>query len=173
MAGLLHLYIGDGKGKTTAAVGLSVRARGRDKTVVFAQFLKSGITGELRSLEQLGVRVIRSTVSFGFTYQMDEQTKTVCRNEQHHIMNRIAESLKDESVDLLILDEILDAVNSGMLEEQTFRSFVENRDPALEVALTGRGPGPWLLEIADYVSEIKKIKHPFDKGIQARTGIEK
>ncbi|MDR2485830.1 MAG: cob(I)yrinic acid a,c-diamide adenosyltransferase [Treponema sp.] len=173
MAGLIHLYIGNGKGKTTASVGLSVRARGRDKTVVFAQFLKSGVTGELRSLEKLGIRVIRSDVTFGFTHRMDEQTKAACRYEQNRLINLINEAMQAEKIDLLVLDEVLDAVNTGMLEDKALRSLVENKDMDMEVALTGRDPAEWLVEAADYISDIAKAKHPFDRGIRARIGIEK
>ena len=173
MAGLIHVYTGDGKGKTTASVGLCVRARGRDKAVVFAQFLKSGATGEIVSLEKLGVMVIRSNRRFGFTNELDQAAKAACREEQERIMGRIATALREEQVDLLVLDEALDAVNAGMIEERRLRSFLEDRNPDLEVVITGRRPGAWLMEAADYVSDIQKVKHPFDKGIQARIGIEK
>ncbi|MDR2394792.1 MAG: cob(I)yrinic acid a,c-diamide adenosyltransferase [Treponema sp.] len=172
MTGLIHLYIGDGKGKTTAAVGLSVRAVGRDKQVLFAQFLKTSITGELGSLEKLGVMVIRSTLVLGFTHQMDKEAKGRCRAEQGQILGRIREALEGEA-DLVVLDEVLDAVNTGMLDEEDLRSFVETKPPELELVLTGRNPPAWLLDAADYVSEIKKLKHPYDRGIPARVGIER
>ncbi|MDR2632888.1 MAG: cob(I)yrinic acid a,c-diamide adenosyltransferase [Treponema sp.] len=172
MSGLIHLYIGDGKGKTTAAVGLSVRAAGRDKQVLFAQFLKSSLTGELRSLEKLGVRVIRSTLAFGFTHQMNEETQARCRAEQGQILDRVREALYGEA-DLLVLDEVLDALTTGMLDEGDLRSLVESKASELELVLTGRNPPAWLLDAADYVSEIKKRKHPYDRGVPARIGIER
>jgi cob(I)alamin adenosyltransferase len=171
--GLIHLYIGDGKGKTTASLGLSLRAAGRDKTVVVAQFLKTGTTGELISLEKLGIRVIRSTVKLGFTHRMDESARNRCEEEQRRILGLVLEALAAGGVDLLVLDEVLDAVNTGMLDEGELRSLVENKAPELELVITGRQPPPWLMDRADYVSEIKKIKHPFDRGIPARIGIEK
>jgi cob(I)alamin adenosyltransferase len=170
MLGLVHLYIGDGKGKTTASVGLALRAFGRDKKVIFSQFLKSGITGELKPLEKLGIKVIRSTKNFGFTHLMDEKTKNECMEERKNIVNRIYEALELEKIDLLVLDEILDALNTDMLPEETLRSLVENKE--LELVISGRNPPSWLLERADYISEVKKIKHPFDKGVNARIGIE-
>ncbi|MDR3333403.1 MAG: cob(I)yrinic acid a,c-diamide adenosyltransferase [Treponema sp.] len=172
-SGLIHLYIGNGKGKTTASVGLSVRAAGRDKRVVFAQFLKSGFTGELRSLETLGIVVIRSEIPLGFTHLMDEAAKAACANEQGKVWNRVMEAIQAEPVDLLVLDEVLDALTTKMLDEQVFRSFVENKPAELELVLTGRGPAEWLVEKADYISEVKKVKHPFDRGMPARVGIEK
>ncbi|MDR2630485.1 MAG: cob(I)yrinic acid a,c-diamide adenosyltransferase [Spirochaetaceae bacterium] len=171
--GLIHLYIGDGKGKTTASIGLSVRAAGRDKTVVFAQFLKTGPTGELAPLEKLGIQVIRSTVKLGFTHQLDDSERVRCGEEQQYILDRVLAILSAAPVDLVVLDEVVDAVNARMLDEGEFRSLVENKDPELELVLTGRRPPQWLIEKADYVSEVKKIKHPFDRGIPARIGIEK
>ncbi|MDR0567904.1 MAG: cob(I)yrinic acid a,c-diamide adenosyltransferase [Spirochaetaceae bacterium] len=164
---MIHVYIGDGKGKTTGAIGLSVRAAGRGLAVVVAQFLKSGSTGELRALEKLGIPVIRSDLRLGFTFQMDDETKTLCRQEQ----TRILERLKAETADMLILDEVIDALNAGMLDEAEFRSFIETCEA--ELVLTGRNPSAWLVEKADYVSEVRKVKHPYDRGISARVGIEK
>jgi cob(I)alamin adenosyltransferase len=171
MSGLVHVYIGDGKGKTTAAIGLSVRAAGRDMQVVVAQFLKSGASGELRSLEKLGIPVIRSELQLGFTFQMDEETRVRCRKEQEHILERVRERFKSGRVDLIVLDEVIDALHTGMLDEAEFRSFVETC--GAELALTGRNPPGWLIEKADYVSEVRKVKHPYDRGIHARIGIEK
>jgi cob(I)alamin adenosyltransferase len=168
---MVHVYIGDGKGKTTAAMGLSVRAVGRGLTVVVAQFLKSGATGELCSLEKLGILVIRSELQLGFTFQMDAETKTRCRQEQARILEQVRERLKAGKADLIVLDEGIDALNMGMLDEAEFRSFVETC--MAELVLTGRNPPAWLVEKADYVSEVRKVKHPYDRGIHARVGIEK
>jgi cob(I)alamin adenosyltransferase len=189
MSGLVHVYIGDGKGKTTASVGLSVRAAGRDKKVVFAQFLKSGVTGELRSFETLGIPVIRSEIHLGFTHQMDEAAKAACTAEQQKVWRRVQEMVQTGissaaspgtssaaspgPVDLLVLDEVLDAINMKMLDELELRSFIENKPEDLEVVITGRNPSEWLMERADYFTEMKKIKHPYNRGIKARIGIEK
>jgi cob(I)alamin adenosyltransferase len=173
MSGLIHVYIGDGKGKTTASIGLCVRAAGRDKNVLFAQFLKSGTTGEEQSLKKLGVEVIRSTIHLGFTHQMNEEEKAACRNEQQKILGRVREAIEAGKIDLAVLDEVIDALNTNMLDEADLRSFVENKPEEVELVLTGRRPAAWILDAADYISDIKKIKHPFDRGIQARIGIEK
>jgi cob(I)alamin adenosyltransferase len=171
--GLIHVYIGDGKGKTTASVGLSVRAAGRDMKVLFAQFLKTSGSGELRSLERLGVQVLRSDLVLGFTYQMDEKARGSCREEQQKILDRISEILETEEIDLLVMDEVIDAVISGMLDEGALRSLVEGKPEGMELVLTGRQPPAWIIAAADYVSEVKKLKHPYDRGIKARTGIER
>ena len=171
-SGLLHLYIGDGKGKTTAAVGLSVRAAGRDKKVLFAQFLKSGESGELAPLAKLGVRLIRSRLRFGFTFRMNDGEKADCGVEQQRLLGEIAAALREKNWDLLVLDEVLDALNAGLLDEGALRSFVEERPAGLEMVITGRNPPGWLMEQAGYITEMKKLKHPYDKGLAARIGIE-
>ncbi|MDR2433984.1 MAG: cob(I)yrinic acid a,c-diamide adenosyltransferase [Treponema sp.] len=173
MNGLLHIYAGSGKGKTTASIGLCVRAAGRNKHVIFAQFLKSETTGELVSLKKLGIEIIRSTLRLGFTSKMDEEAKVRCRKEQEGIMEKIRERLSGGTADVLVLDEVLDALHTGMLDDGYFRSFIDNKPAGLEVILTGRNPAPWLIEKADYFSDIQKIKHPYDRGIKARTGIER
>ncbi|MDR2397828.1 MAG: cob(I)yrinic acid a,c-diamide adenosyltransferase [Spirochaetaceae bacterium] len=175
MSGLIHLYIGNGKGKTTAAVGLSVRAAGRDKQVLFAQFLKSTATGEIPALEKLGIRVVRSSQALGFTHQMNEETKAQCSQEQGKILHTVLEALAQadgKALDLVVLDEVLDALNTRMLAEDSLRSLITGRPPELELVLTGRNPPTWLVAVADYVSEVTKIKHPYDRGIPARIGIE-
>jgi cob(I)alamin adenosyltransferase len=153
---MIHVYTGDGKGKTTASIGLAVRACGRGKKVIFAQFLKSAVTGEIASLEKLGVKIMHSVKSFGFTNNMDENTKTACRNEQEELLDRIISAVNRENADLLILDEVLDAVNAEMLDENSLKLFTETKRAETELVLTGRNLPLWLLEKADYVSEIKQ-----------------
>jgi cob(I)alamin adenosyltransferase len=173
MSGLVHIYAGTGKGKTTASIGLCVRAVGRNKKVIFAQFLKTEATGELVSLEKLGVEIIRSSNRLGFTHKMDDDARIICRKDQENIMEKIRDSLSGGTVDLLVLDEVLDALNTGMLDDVSFRSFVDTKPANMELVLTGRNPAPWLIEAADYFSDIQKVKHPYDRGIKARTGIER
>jgi cob(I)alamin adenosyltransferase len=174
--GLIHIYTGDGKGKTTAAAGLAVRARGHGKNVVFAQFLKSGVSGELKPMEELGIIIIRSSKKIGFTFTLNADEKNLCRNEQQLVINNIKDILiKDnakDNIDVLILDEVLDALSTGMLNEDQLQDFIKTKPEQLEIILTGRPVPSWLIEKADYVSEIKKIKHPFDNGTKARKGIE-
>jgi cob(I)alamin adenosyltransferase len=173
MSGLIHIYAGTGKGKTTAAAGLCVRAAGRGRKVVFAQFLKTQDTGEIKSFEKLGVTVIRSTLRLGFTNTMDDETVNLCKKEQKKIMQQILDRLSGEKTDILVLDEVLDAVNIHMLDEEALRSLIANKPDDLEIILTGRNPAAWLIEAADYISDVQKVKHPYDKGIKARVGIER
>jgi cob(I)alamin adenosyltransferase len=173
LSGLIHIYAGSGKGKTTAAVGLCVRAAGRGKQVIFAQFLKTQDTGELYSFEKLGITVIRSTLRLGFTNTMDDTAKRLCGEEQEKILKEILDRLPREKADLLVLDEVLDAVNINMLDEVKLRSLITNKPADLEIVLTGRNPASWLIEAADYISDVRKVKHPYDRGIKARIGIER
>lgn len=168
---MIHLYIGDGKGKTTAAMGLAVRAAGRRKKVIVAQFLKTRTTGEIISLEKLYIPIVRSQKKLKFIFNMNDEEKEICREEQNSIIVCIKDYINKNGVELLVLDEIIDALNTGMISEEDLRGLLESAAGA-EYILTGRNPPQWLIERADYISETKKIKHPFDLGIQAREGIE-
>ena len=170
--GLIHVYCGDGKGKTTAAVGLAVRAAGRNFRVTMVQFLKSTDTGELNSLKKIGgIRLIRSHEALGFTFRMNEEQKRHAAAVQQQLWEQALAAV--ESSNLLILDEVMAALSSGMISESQVLDFLNKKPEDLEVVLTGRNPPKAVLERADYISEIKKIRHPFDSGIPAREGIEK
>lgn len=171
--GLVHIYCGDGKGKTSAAVGLSVRAAGRGMKVLVVRFLKTENSGEVEVLRSIpGITVTPCDRTFGFVFRMtEEQKKEASVYYQNRFDRAIQEVVKDQ-YDLLILDEILASCNYGMVNEQSVIQFLQNRPENLEVVLTGRDPSPKLLELADYVSEICMRKHPYEKGIQARKGIE-
>ncbi|MDR2097412.1 MAG: cob(I)yrinic acid a,c-diamide adenosyltransferase [Spirochaetaceae bacterium] len=170
---MIHVYSGDGKGKTTAAVGLAVRAAGGGRKVVFAQFIKSAHSGELEPLARLGVSVIRSRVKLGFTFHMDAAKKELCRAEQRRILDEALRAVRTEGAGLLVLDEALDALAAGVLDEEALRPAITGLPADCEVALTGRPVPDWLADASDYYSLVKKIKHPFDSGIAARAGIEK
>jgi len=171
--GLIHLYIGDGKGKTTAAVGLAARAAGSGMKVVFGQVLKGRATGEVDSLRALGVKVIRSDKKMGFVWQMDDEQKEECKAEQQRLLEEINNTVaSDPDTGLLVIDEVLDVISLGLVGEQQVRDIIETKPEGLEVVFTGRSAPEWLIEKADYVTEMKKIKHPFDRGVMARKAIE-
>ena len=171
--GLIHIYFGDGKGKTTAAIGLAVRAKGCGKQVVFAQFLKGRHTGEINLLKDIGVKVIRSEKDLGFCFNMTDEQKEIWRAEQSRLFDEVRDAVSgDEAVDLLVLDESLNALDRDLLDEEALKEFVMRKPDGLEIVLTGRPAPPWLMDRADYVTEMKKHKHPFDKGIKAREAIE-
>ena len=163
--GLVHIYCGDGKGKTSAAVGLAVRAAGCGKRVVIARFLKT--------IPEVTLIPCRKT--FGFVRSMDEETKRECAAYHRELFGEAVKLA--EHADLVVFDEIMAAVNYGMVPECDVLEFLENRPgrdqtDGLEIVLTGRDPSEKLIAAADYVSEICKRKHPFDRGIMARRGVE-
>ena len=174
MFGLIHIYCGDGKGKTTAAVGLAVRCAGRGNKVLLVQFLKSRDSGELYSLAKLpDIEVMRGKESKKFTFQMNEEEKHALLIEHNKMFEQVLAKIKNGGYSLLILDEVIGALNAKVFEMPKLIEFLRHKPENLEVVLTGRNPAPELVEIADYVSEMRKVKHPMDKGLMAREGIEK
>ena len=164
---MVHLYHGEGKGKTTASVGLSVRAAGAGLKVVFVQFIKTRATSELENLESLGVTVIRPQGESKFASKMNEEELKEIKIV-HDENLRTALSLKP---DLLVLDEACAALKYGCVDEGLLKSAMEyGREK--EAVFTGRNPAQWMLDGADYVTEMKCIKHPLKKGVKARLGIE-
>lgn len=166
--GLVHLYCGDGKGKTTAAMGLALRALGQGMRVVVVQFLKNGTSGELEPLKKLGTAVYSGQPGAKFTFQMNAEEKAQATKENNA---RLAEALQ-QPCDLLILDEICAARNSGMVDEALAKQAVLERPQHREVVLTGRNPEAWMVEAADYITEMQPRRHPYEQGIPARKGIE-
>lgn len=169
--GLIHLYHGDGKGKTTAAMGLAVRAAGTGRGVTVVQFLKNSPTGELVSLAKLGIPVLRGEKSKKFIFQMDEEEKAACRAGCMALLEKAHTLLKKGSCDLLVLDEVLDAVNAQMVPLDALLALLANRGTT-EIVMTGRNPQPALVDQADYITHMQAQRHPYDRGIAARRGIE-
>ncbi len=169
--GLIHIYCGDGKGKTTASVGLSVRAAGSGLNVVFAQFLKSTDSGELHVLSKLdNVKILRSQKEFPFTDTMTPQQKEEIVGIHNEIFQTAVKSCTPK--DVLVLDELMATYNYNLIDRELVDDYFANPDEKPEVIMTGRDPAEHFVNLADYVSEVKKIKHPFDKGKPARKGIE-
>ena len=166
--GLLHLYYGDGKGKTTAAMGLALRALGSGKKVVVLQFLKGGQSGEIPLLEQLGAKIYRGKAGQKFVFQMNEAEKAATRDLQ----NRNLAAAMTEDADLLVLDEAGSAWELDMVDKALLQKAVLARPAAQECVLTAHAAPRWMLDAADYVTEMKCCRHPYQKGIAARKGIE-
>ena len=172
--GLIHIYCGDGKGKTTASLGLAVRCSGHGNRVLIVQFLKSRPTGELNSLALLpNIQLMRGKETKKFTFQMTLEEKQQVLQEHLALFEQVKAKCATERVDLLVLDEVIGARNTGVFDLNVLVSFLKSKPAELEVVLTGRNPAPELVELADYVSEICKRKHPYERGIPARTGIER
>ena len=171
MAGLIHIYCGDGKGKTTAAVGLTLRSAGAGNRVVFTQFFKDGSSSEISLLRQIpGISVLHADTVGGFWKRMTAEQQAQASRDYTELFHIVCEMAKNAN--LLVLDEIISACNHGAVPEEALLEFLQNKPEHLEVVLTGRNPSEALLAQADYVTEMKKIKHPFDRGVLARKGIE-
>ncbi len=173
MKSCIHIYCGDGKGKTTAAIGLSVRASGCGKKVLVTRFLKTDHSGEVKVLDAIpGITVTPCERSFGFFTRMTEEQKKEAAVYYSQLLASTLEKAVNEEYDLLVMDEIMAVCNYGLVDEEKVREFLVDRPKGLEVVLTGRNPSKELTDLADYVSEIHKIKHPYDQGLNARKGIE-
>ncbi len=173
MRGLIHIYEGDGKGKTSAGVGLAVRCAGSGQKVLYTQFLKSGSSCELNILDQIDtICVERCEEKFGFVFQMSPETKEKAKCCYTEHLRKIIRQAKEGGYRLLVMDEMIASYNLEMIDREELLCFLKNKPEELEVVLTGRDPAPELVELADYVSRVQKIKHPFDQGIPARRGIE-
>lgn len=174
MNGMVHIYTGDGKGKTTAAIGLGIRACGRGKKVLLVQFLKGVQTGELFTIEKLkpDFEYYRNEENKKFTWNMNqEELEKMKENEEGMFQYAVKEAVAGGR-DLIILDEIMAAITSGFIAPDKVIDFVKNKPSQLELVMTGRNAPPELIQLADYVSEIKAVKHPFSMGTAAREGIE-
>lgn len=171
MPGLIHIYCGDGKGKTTAAMGLAVRCAGSGRKVLLLQFLKDGKSSEFASLAHVpGIETIPQTRTFGFTWTLTPEEKEEARAYYTGLLEEAFR--RAEGFDLLILDEALGACAAGMIGEGRLLELLEGKPAELETVLTGRDPSQALLDAADYVTEMKKVKHPYERGVAARRGVE-
>lgn len=174
MKNRLHVYTGEGKGKTTAAMGLALRSLGHGNAVLIAQFMKDGRSGELEALKRFeNARVLLAPPLKGFTFQMTPAQLADARAEQTAFAARLIRDIDALRPQTVILDELCVALSLDMLEEKTARSLVDRALAAGETAVTGRDAPAWLLERADYVSRVVSVKHPFDtEGLPGRPGVE-
>lgn len=172
MTGLVHIYCGDGKGKTTAALGLALRAAGRGLKVLVVRLMKTDGSGEVTALTSIpGIRLVPCTKSFGFSWKMTGEQKA----EAAEYYSALFAECWDEACrgyDLVVFDEMMSAVSGGFVSEDLLLKALRDKPEGLEVVMTGRGPSELLLEAADYVTEMRAVKHPFSRGIKARKGIE-
>lgn len=169
---MLHLYTGDGKGKTTAAVGAAVRASGRGMRVCFAQFMKGNESGEITALSQIPkVTVHRSNKNFGFYSQLSDAEKAELTEIHNDILTEVFIRAKTGTCDMIILDEVTYAVNWNLINIERLKVLLalSNR---VEIIVTGRDAADFLTEKADYITEMKFVRHPYEKGVPARIGIE-
>lgn len=166
---MIHIYTGDGKGKTTAACGLALRSAGCGKNVLVVQFLKDGTSGEMCAFENFKNITVMSSETKGFLWNMTDRERQETKELHEKLFKTAMQKASD--FDVVIFDEILGAISTGMIGETAVFEFLKT-NPEPEIVLTGRGASEKLIHLADYVSEIKCVKHPMEKGIPARKGIE-
>jgi cob(I)alamin adenosyltransferase len=169
--GRVLLFTGDGKGKTTAALGMALRACGHGMRVLVLQFIKAAITGELTASRQLaGVEFAQA--GRGFVPKPGSPHFEEHRGAAREGLEKAAEALASGRYDLVILDEICNAVAAGLLTEESVAMLVRNRPLAITVVLTGRGATPRLVALADTVTEMRSVKHALAAGRRAQKGVE-
>lgn len=171
--GLIHIYYGNGKGKTTTGMGLITRAAGYGYRVLLYQFMKNNKTSERKILEKVpNITIVDGLEQEKFSFQMTEEEKAERRKFYNSQFRMVTKKAAEEHYDVLFMDETIYTISAGLLDEQLVLDFLASKPENLEVILTGNTPSQKMIDAADYVSEIRKIKHPFEKGQRARKGIE-
>ena len=171
---MIHIYCGEGKGKTTAGMGLCLRAAGAGKKVLVYQFLKDNTSSERRILEQIPeIELMKGPDQMKFIFQMTAEERELMKRGYAGVLDGLSRriEMKELSAEVIFLDEVLYAVSREMVDETKLLKLLE-KGVDREWILTGRYEDGKLLKAADYISEILKKKHPFDAGIPARKGIE-
>lgn len=173
-SGYIQIYTGNGKGKTTAAVGLAVRAAGNNYKVAMVQFLKGGETGELESAKRLApyFNIFRFEKKRGFFWTLSEEEKGELKEEIQEAYRFCRKLLDEKQYDILIMDEVMGAINNKLISEEQMLELMENKPKEMELIMTGRNVPEKIFEKADLVTEMKDLKHYFEKGVPARKGIE-
>ncbi len=170
----IHIYTGDGKGKTTAALGLALRALGANKKVAIIQFMKKPIFSEHKAIKKYRLPILIESYGIGF-YKIlgDKKPKSSHKKASQKGFLRARQIIESKKYDLIILDEINVAINSGLIDINEVVNLLTTNDKQLTtIVLTGRNANPKLKKLADLVTEMKKTKHPYDKGFKSQKGIE-
>ncbi len=170
---MVHIYCGDGKGKTTAAMGLALRSAGRGKRVLIAQFLKGADSGERLALSRLpGVELPELPERVRFSFQMTQEERREAAQRFLDLCEHCRRRLAAGQAELVVLDEAFAAVNTGLLPLEALLQVLDAAPEGAELVLTGRNPAPELLARGDYITEMRCLRHPYQRGVQARPGIE-
>ncbi len=188
---MIQIYKGNGKGKTTCATGIAVRASGHGIPVIFAQFMKNGSSGEIRIFEKLdNVTLVHPKEFYGFLSRMTEEQrqKTVAETKRQFtelaelILGRIGDQTAAPDADgssdngrirmLVVMDEVLNAVTCELLDPRDVRKLLDRIPSDVEVILTGRNAAEELAAKADYITSFEEVRHPYRKGVMARLGVE-
>lgn len=169
---MIQVYCGEGKGKTTAATGLAVRFLGSGGEVLLCAFLKTKKSSEYAPLEKLGAKVLCEPEQFGFTWEMGEDERQRCTKANNGMLKEALEFFSKPGRRLVILDEVTYIEKDGLCDRELLHRLIALSDSDHELVFTGREPGELLTAEADYISEVRAIRHPFQNGISARFGVE-
>jgi len=172
--GLVQIYTGDGKGKTTAALGQGLRAAGRDLKVYLVQFLKTTDSGELHSTEWLkgNFKVFRFESEKGFFWTLSPEEKELLKSEIRAAMDFVKKVMKEHECDILILDEIAAVLTNKLFDTDELAEIIRSKPDTMELIMTGRNMPEPITKLADLITEMREIKHYFSEGIPSRVGIE-
>jgi len=175
--GLVQIYTGRGKGKTTAAMGLALRAAGHGNKVLIYQFLKPSSldSGERSALKLAGLSIRLESLDVPWDMAKsfsDPAAVSQMQNAISQVLLQIAETAQKRFYDVIVLDEIVFCLSNGLAALGDVKNIIDKKDSRVEIVMTGRDAPDELIRIADLVTEMKTVKHPFEKGITARKGIE-
>jgi len=168
--GLIQIYTGDGKGKTTAALGLALRACGAGLKIFIGQFIKSGDYSEIKALRRLKADLVVRQYGSGRFIRGKPSSKEI--KDAKHGLAELGLIMADGKHDLVIADEIFCAVSCGAVSIEEVKRLINKKPATVELVLTGRNAPASIMKRADLVTEMRKIKHPYDRGIFGRKGIE-
>ena len=171
MGGKIHVYTGDGKGKTTAALGLSIRAAGAGLRVFIAQFIKADEYSEIKALKRFADLI--TVEQFGLGGFIGGNPSSGDIEAAQKGIERVKDIISSGKYDVVVLDEANIAVKYTLFSEQDLLDIMDAKSKDLELVITGRGASKKVIEKADLVTEMKAVKHYFQKGVEARLGIEK
>jgi len=170
MKGIVQVYTGDGKGKTTAALGLALRAAGRDMKILIVQFMKKWDYGELHSVKFIPNITLKTFGTKDFVYK--GKAKKIDYEEAEKAFSCGMEGVQSGNYQMVIFDELNMAIYFDLLDPNFVINTIKEKPEDVEIVITGRKASTGIIEIADLVTEMKEIKHPYQKGFQARKGIE-
>ena len=171
--GYIQIYTGNGKGKTTAAMGLAFRAAGDGMEVKVVQFLKSWKTGELESAKRFdNLEILRFEKVKGFTWELNEEELAQLKSEVRVGFDFVKGLVENRGCDILILDEVMGTLSNGLITEEQLIELIDKKPDDVELIMTGRNVPESIMQRANLVTEMKDLKHYFNEGVPARRGIE-
>lgn len=169
----IQLYFGDGKGKTCAALGRAIRWLGGGGKLCFVQFLKDGKSNEINIISSLpNVTLLFEKENFGFTWLMTEEKKQRAARAYLSLLDKAVKWAAENPGGMLVLDELGSLIEAGLADEEYIIDKIRGIKGRAEIVITAHNPGQGLIDLSDYASQIKKIKHPYDEGLPRRKGVE-